>query len=103
MAEIQAPSVCRMVHYVSYGTPGGEYSRACRAAVVTEVVPVARGSMTCGISLCVLNPEGLLFNRNVPYSEGEPLKPGEDRASLCGSRDYAGGTWHWPAREDGNG
>ena len=31
------PSVSRMVHYVSYGTPGGEYASACRAAVVTEV------------------------------------------------------------------
>src|ERR1039457_4289793 len=32
------PSTGRIVHYVSYGTPGGEYSRECRAAVVTEVV-----------------------------------------------------------------
>lgn len=27
----------RIVHYVSYGTPGGEYTSECRAAVVTEV------------------------------------------------------------------
>lgn len=91
------PSVCRMVHYVAYGTPGGEYSRACRAAVVTET----RESMTGGIGLAVLSPAGLFFNDDVHYHEGEPLKPGESRRDLCGNRDYAGGTWHWPAREGG--
>jgi hypothetical protein len=33
------PSVGRIVHYVSYGTPGGEYGQECRAAIVTEVPP----------------------------------------------------------------
>jgi hypothetical protein len=47
------PSVGRIVHYVSYGTPGGEYSRECRAAVVTEVQDDPRAS----VGLCVLNPE----------------------------------------------
>ncbi len=31
------PTVGRVVHYRSYGTPGGEYTPECRAAVVTEV------------------------------------------------------------------
>lgn len=26
-----------MVHYLAFGTPGGEYPKACRAAVVTQV------------------------------------------------------------------
>ena len=26
------PSVGRIVHYLSYGTPGGEYPKACRKA-----------------------------------------------------------------------
>jgi hypothetical protein len=91
------PSVCRMVHYVSYGTPGGEYGRACRAAVVTEVADDPDADMTAG--LAVLNPEGMFFNRSVAYYEGELLSPGETRRGLCGSREYAGGTWHWPARE----
>ena len=94
MPDTQQPSVGRMVHYVSYGTPGGEYASACRAAVVTEVSE----SVTNGIGLCVMNPEGMFFNRDVHYHEGELLKPGEYRAALCGDRDYAGGTWHWPAR-----
>lgn len=97
MAE---PSVCRMVHYVSYGTPGGEYGRACRAAVITEIPADYRHRTVAGsIGLVVLNPSGLFFDRDVSYDGGELLEPGETRRGLCGDRDYAGGTWHWPARE----
>jgi hypothetical protein len=77
------PSVGRVVHYVSYGTPGGEYASECRAAVITETVPIARGSAEVGVSLAVLNPAGMFFNRNVPQDEDS----------------HAGGTWHWPERE----
>ena len=31
------PKITDLVHYVAYGTPGGEYPTTCRAAVVTEV------------------------------------------------------------------
>jgi hypothetical protein len=72
----QNPSVGRIVHYQSYGTPGGEYSSVPRAAVVTDVT---EGSSTVG--LCVLNPTGMFFNRDVPFS-AEP-KPGH---------------WNWPPR-----
>jgi hypothetical protein len=72
----QKPSVGRIVHYQSYGTPGGEYSPMPRAAVVTDVT---EGSSTVG--LCVLNPIGMFFNRDVPFS-AEP-KPGH---------------WNWPPR-----
>lgn len=76
------PSVGRVVHYVSYGTPGGEYSRECRAAIVTEVPAGVADPQTVG--LCVLNPTGQFFNRTNPRDDGKP--------------DAAGGTWHWPAR-----
>lgn len=69
------PSVGRIVHYVSYGTPGGEYLSTCRAAVITEVTTPERAS------LAVLNPSGLFFDREVEYSEVRH-----------------GGTWHWPER-----
>lgn len=72
------PSVGRTVHYVSYGTPGGEYPKACRAAVITE----ADTSETVG--LAVLNPTGVFFDRTVVHDED----------------DKAGGTWHWPERTD---
>lgn len=72
------PSVGRIVHYVSYGTPGGEYTSQCRAAIVTE--DQRRDSDLIG--LAVLNPEGMFFNRHVPQSEAE----------------HRGGTWHWPER-----
>lgn len=72
----QKPSVGRVVHYQSFGTPGGEYLPAPRAAIVTQVNDDA-GS----VGLCILNPTGQFFNVAVPYSP-EP-KPG------C---------WSWPPR-----
>lgn len=76
------PSVGRIVHYVSYGTPPQEdgtqvYESQCRAAVVTEVV----GDPKESVGLCVLNPMGAFFNRAVPRGEAGD-----------------GGTWHWPER-----
>lgn len=73
---MQTPSVGRIVHYVSYGTPGGEYESECRAAIITEV----HTSGTVG--LCVLNPTGQFFNRCVNYDEVE----------------QRGGSWHWPVQ-----
>lgn len=68
-------TVGRMVHYVAYGTPGGEFPAGiCRAAVVTQVEDKEIGI----VSLCVLNPTGMFFNQHLPYDEGH--KPG---------------TWHW--------
>lgn len=81
----QQPSVGRMVHYVAYGTPGGEFpAGVCRAAVITEVgIPLgSTGPDPDGrVGLCVLNPTGQFFNRGIPYSA-----------------DAKPGTWHWPER-----
>lgn len=86
-----APSVGRVVHYVSYGTPGGEYSSQCRAAIVAAVVSLEGREAIAAeeenregapvVDLCVLNPTGLFFNR-CHQSE----------------TDKRGGTWHWPER-----
>ena len=113
---MQKPSVGRIVHYVSYGTPGGEYKSECRAAVVTEVgevyVPESQKPPEgAPASLAVLNPEGMFFNRGVPYDGGEgqpgkpdcPNQPHEDkpfRYCTCGWTEphHKGGTWHWPER-----
>lgn len=70
------PTVGRIVHYRSYGTPDGEYEPKCRAAIVTEVSPIPLGV----VDLAVVNPSGLFFDRNVRLDE-------------TGTR---GGTWHWP-------
>jgi len=74
------PSVGRIVHYVSYGTPGGEYASECRAAVVTAVHPPE--PPVGAVSLAVLNPTGAFFNSWIPHDEA----------------GKAGGTWHWPER-----
>ena len=86
----QTPSVGRIVHYVSYGTPGGEYGSECRAAVVTEVTqvevneqdPAGDGIFRESVGLAVLNPSGQFFNRGVLQDED----------------GHAGGSWHWPER-----
>jgi hypothetical protein len=101
---MQKPSVGRIVHYVSYGTPGGEYGKECRAAIVTEVPENVENPQTIG--LCVLNPTGMFFNRTNPYDGGVnhtlPHEGATETASgiavLCGQRSYGGGTWHWPER-----
>ena len=68
------PSIGRIVHYVSYGTPGGEYTSECRAAVITDVAD-------SDVSLAVLNPTGLFFDQSPVFSD-----------------EHEGGTWHWPER-----
>ena len=54
------------VHYVAYGTPGGEFpARACRAAIVTDTRAGTDGRQ---VAVAVLNPTGLFFN-TVPHDE----------------------------------
>ena len=72
---MQQPSIGRIVHYQSYGTPAGEYLPAPRAAIIT----ILNDDGTAG--LAVLNPTGTFFNLRVPFSP-EP-KPGH---------------WSWPPR-----
>lgn len=69
------PTIGWIVHYKSYGTPGGEYQPQCRAAIVTDV----RDPFEAGlVSLAVLNPTGLFFDQSVMYDD-----------------EQRGGTWHW--------
>lgn len=83
------PSIGDRVHYVSYGTPGGEYKSQCRAAIVAAVhEPPEDGSWVEPVSLVVFNPEGLFFNQRCLH----------DEAVLDSGQRGAGGTWHWPER-----
>lgn len=76
----QIPSVGRIVHYQSYGTPGGEYLPEPRAAIITEVYE-AEGSEVPNVALAVLNPTGFFFNQYVGFAETPT--PGH---------------WNWPPR-----
>ncbi len=82
-----APGIGDTVHYVSYGTPGGEYPSVCRAAIITEVdhyqYPDDHVGFVGHVNLCVLNPEGMFFKKGVHDASAEERK---------------GGTWHWPER-----
>lgn len=71
------PTVGRIVHYQSYGSPGGEYPSKARAAIVTDVLD--HEGATVGLS--IHSPQGIMFQDRVLYSE-EP-KPGY---------------WNWPPR-----
>ena len=78
MFEDRIPYVGQMVHYKSHGTPIREdgtqaFTGECRAAIVA-----AQGEGNL-LSLCVLNPDGLFFNKEVDRDE---------------TADQ-GGTWHW--------
>lgn len=102
------PKITDLVHYVAYGTPGGEYPTTCRAAVVTEVGQWVTVTVTeaesysrsegrpirtveqwfhaDAVALTVLNPTGVFLNgaghvacrRDVPVA----------------AKDLKGGTWH---------
>ncbi len=73
---MKVPKIGETVHYVAYGTPGGEYQAgAHRAAIITAVTG---GSST--VALCILNPTGMFFNVGV-YYDPEAREPG---------------SWHWP-------
>jgi hypothetical protein len=82
----QMPSVGRVVHYVSYGSPvrpdGTQAFRSlCRAAIVTDASPTSRV-----VGLVALNPTGLFFHAL------------EDGGCAQDEDGHAGGTWHWPER-----
>jgi len=88
------PSVGRVVHYHSFGTPGGEYKPKARAAIITECEPCPTSEHCVGVAsdeyyqdetsylvqVCVLNPAGVFF---CPVKFSAEPKPG------C---------WSWPPR-----
>lgn len=85
-----SPSVGRIVHYVSHGTPVREdgsqaFLPECRAAIVTEVDPTDSGR----VGLAVLNPTGQFFH---------PLANGGCEHVAVDEQPPTGGTWHWPER-----
>lgn len=86
----QTPSVGRVVHYVSYGTPNGEYKSEHRAAIITAVRNVGNPGEepTYEVDICVFNPTGLFFNQNVRHEEPD----------MESTNVLSGGTWHWPER-----
>lgn len=60
------PSVGRVVHYIAYGTPNGEFPAGQkRAAIVTQVHETQNPESDIGI--CVLNPNGFYFNELVSF------------------------------------
>lgn len=64
---MQKPTIGRIVHYQAYGTPGGEFKSQPRAAVITDV-----HADTDEISVFVMNPTGVFFNRVKLMAEPTP-------------------------------
>lgn len=69
------PTVGRIVHYQSHGSPNGQHLSEPRAAVITAVHEDT-------VDLCVLNPTGMYFDQGTKFSVS-PLA----------------GHWNWPPRE----
>lgn len=110
--HLSKPAVGRQVHYVSYGTPGGEYTSRCRTATITQlggwkteqeinhVDGDGRHRTLVQVwdddrmALEVHNPTGLFFNEAVAYDEGEAITGSP--TDLCTSKHHDGGSWHWP-------
>lgn len=67
------PTVGRIVHYLSHGSPNGEHVSEVRAAIITKV---QSDDMVC---LAVLNPTGMFFNMGCRKGNGP-------------------GMWNWPPR-----
>jgi hypothetical protein len=94
---MQQPSVGRVVHYVSPGTPvradGTQaFTAQCRAAIVTEVGDPDGADADLGrVGLCVLNPTGQFFHALAAGGCRYADEPD-------GSGRMPGGTWHWPER-----
>ncbi len=62
---MKAPHIGMIVHYVAFGTPGGEYQAgAHRAAIVTQIHDDQ------WVGLCVINPTGLFFHEKLRYDGG---------------------------------
>jgi hypothetical protein len=79
----QRPSVGRIAHYVSEGSPvrpdgTQKYESVCRSAMITEVDEADPFK----VGLFVANPTGAFFNQGV----------------LADFTERQGGTWHWPER-----
>lgn len=88
----QKPSVGRIVHYVSYGTPVRDdgtqaFASQCRAAIVTEVPWPDDDEVGDAVKLAVFNPTGMFLSPEAyPHIEPDADAP------------LQGGTWHWPER-----
>lgn len=78
----QKPSVGRVVHYQSHGSPNGQHKSEPRAAIITRTYPdTAFPSDPVTVDLCVLNPTGMYFDHRTPFSETPKA-----------------GHWNWPPR-----
>ncbi len=90
--EFQKPSVGRIAHYVSHGSPvrpdgSQEFKSECRAAVITGV----KNDTT--VDLFVMNPTGVFLNQDC-YYVGEGGGPNNE----AGPGNWPGGSWHYPER-----
>lgn len=98
------PSVGRVVHYRSYGTPNGEYAPECRAATITAV----GGWRTVGgddPETDVWEDDGKRYRELKQVWDPERcsltvLNPGGTFLNDCNHDESQadGGTWHWPER-----
>lgn len=106
----RTPKLADTVHYQAFGTPGGEYGKACRAAIVTEVgqwVNLDSAAWEAdgvklrtleqkwdpdALALFVMNPTGT-FHNGAGQVGCQHVEPDDEQPIP------RGGTWHWADHE----
>ncbi|AXK88837.1 hypothetical protein SAMN05421776_108232 [Nocardia farcinica] len=80
---MSTPSIGRIVHFQTYGTPGGEHASEPTAAIITGVHDHDGTSQhpETRVDLFVIYPNGTSHKRAVPFSETPKA-----------------GHWSWPPR-----
>jgi hypothetical protein len=87
--------VSSLVHWASYGSLGGAYPPACRAAIVTETYDDHHHGPDV-VSLAVITPWAIEFRRDIRQGRGH-RNATLDTTDQCHGLTYPGGSWHWPA------
>ncbi len=76
----KTPTIGRIVHYQTYGTPGGEHAPETVAAIITKVIGPSHMDGDY-VDLCVFYPNG--------WSNKAGIKRADQPTPGC---------WNWPPR-----
>lgn len=108
------PSVGRIVHYQTYGTPGGEHAPEPIAAIITKVhdIQTQEGELVAAdvVDLFAIYPNSTSHKSGVLHASDDAPTPGmwnwpprveAATAHSHGGHTHAPGDWNLPPRVEG--